>query len=131
MQIEKNNNILKETTTVQMENTQNQPSFEVAPEHEEQEQIKSETHEVRWSTRERRLPVWHSEYVTESNIAYCLLTENGEPSTFHKVIKSTNVSMWMTSMQEEIEALHKNNTWDLVPLPQERNAIGNKWVYKR
>jgi len=33
-------------------------------------------------------------------------------------------------MQEEIEALHKNNTWDLVPLPQGRKAIGNKWVYK-
>jgi ATP-binding cassette subfamily B (MDR/TAP) protein 1 len=38
--------------------------------------------------------------------------------------------MWMTAMQEEIEALHKNNTWDLVPLPQGRKAIGNKWVYK-
>ena len=37
--------------------------------------------------------------------------------------------MW-TAMQEEIEALHKNNTWDLVPLPQGRNAIGKKWVYK-
>jgi len=33
-------------------------------------------------------------------------------------------------MQEEIEALHKNNTWDLVPLPQGKKAIGNKWVYK-
>jgi len=33
-------------------------------------------------------------------------------------------------MQEEIKALHKNNTWDLVSLPQGRKAIGNKWVYK-
>ena len=33
-------------------------------------------------------------------------------------------------MQEEIEALHKNNTWDLVPLPQGRKPIGNKWVFK-
>jgi len=33
-------------------------------------------------------------------------------------------------MQEEIEALHKNNFWDFVPLPQGRMAIGNKWVYK-
>ncbi|KAH9660415.1 Integrase catalytic domain-containing protein [Citrus sinensis] len=31
---------------------------------------------------------------------------------------------------EEIEALHKNKTWELVPLPHERKAIGNKWVYK-
>jgi hypothetical protein len=130
MQMEEHNSIPKETTAVQMENTQNHTSSEAAPEHEEQEQIESETPEVRRSTRERRPPAWHSEYVTESNIAYCLLTEDGEPSTFHEAIKSTDVSMWMTAMQEEIEALHKNNTWDLVPLPQGRKAIGNKWVYK-
>ena len=29
-----------------------------------------------------------------------------------------------------MEALHRNNTWELVPLPQGRKAIGNKWVYK-
>ncbi|KAH9743311.1 hypothetical protein KPL70_003257 [Citrus sinensis] len=31
---------------------------------------------------------------------------------------------------EKIEALHKNKTWELVPLPYRRKAIGNKWVYK-
>ncbi|GJU15292.1 retrovirus-related pol polyprotein from transposon TNT 1-94 [Tanacetum coccineum] len=34
------------------------------------------------------------------------------------------------SKQEEIEALHKNKTWELVPLPGGRKPIGNKWVYK-
>ncbi|KAG6763303.1 hypothetical protein POTOM_030717 [Populus tomentosa] len=72
-----------------MENTQNRTSSKAAPEHEEQEQIESETPKVRRSTRERRPPAWHSEYVTESNIAYCLLTEDGEPSSFHEAIKST------------------------------------------
>ena len=33
-------------------------------------------------------------------------------------------------MQEEIETLHKNKTWDLVSLSQGKKAIGNKWVYK-
>ena len=33
-------------------------------------------------------------------------------------------------MQEEIEALYKNKTWDLVSLPQGRKAMGNKRVYK-
>ncbi|KAH9782976.1 hypothetical protein KPL71_009140 [Citrus sinensis] len=32
--------------------------------------------------------------------------------------------------EEEIEALHKNKTWELVSLPRGRKAIGNKWVYK-
>ncbi|GKE91564.1 gag-pol polyprotein [Tanacetum coccineum] len=33
-------------------------------------------------------------------------------------------------MQEEIEALHKNKTWELVPLPGGRKPIRKKWVYK-
>ena len=30
----------------------------------------------------------------------------------------------MTAIQEEIEALHKNKTWKLVPLPHGRKVIG-------
>ncbi|KAH9668902.1 Integrase catalytic domain-containing protein [Citrus sinensis] len=101
-----------------------------APVHEEQEPIKSKAPEVRRSTCERQPPTCHSEYVTEINVAYCLLTEDGEPSTFHEVLNSSDVAFWMTAMQEEIEALHKNKTWELIPLPHGRKAIGNKWVYK-
>ncbi|KAE8697487.1 pentatricopeptide repeat-containing protein [Hibiscus syriacus] len=56
--------------------------------------------------------------------------EDGEPSTYQEAINSSDASLWMMVMQEEIEALHKNNTWDLVPLPQGRKPIGNKWVFK-
>uniref|UniRef100_A0A2N9GLP2 Gag-Pol polyprotein n=1 Tax=Fagus sylvatica TaxID=28930 RepID=A0A2N9GLP2_FAGSY len=121
------------TATVQVEESQEQEvpdSSEAASEHEEQEQAEFATPQVRRSTRERREPAWHSEYIMEGNVAYCLLTEDGEPSTFHEATKSQEAPMWMVAMQEEIEALHKNKTWDLVPLPQGRKAIGNKWVYK-
>ena len=64
----------------------------------------------------------------QNNVAYCLLIEDGDSSTFHEVIKSSDKSLWITTMQEEIEALDKNKTWDLVSLPRE--AIGNRWVYK-
>ncbi|KAE8665844.1 Retrovirus-related Pol polyprotein from transposon TNT 1-94 [Hibiscus syriacus] len=56
--------------------------------------------------------------------------EDGEPSTYQEAIHISDVSLWMMAMQEEIEALHKNNTWDLVPLPQGMKPIGNKWVFK-
>ena len=62
--------------------------------------------------------------------AYCLLTEDGEPTTFMEAMRNPDASMWMTAMQEEIEALHRNHTWKLVELPAGRKAIGNKWVYK-
>ena len=33
-------------------------------------------------------------------------------------------------MKEELDALHKIETWDLVDLPFGKSAIGCKWVYK-
>ncbi|CAO2832503.1 unnamed protein product [Amaranthus hypochondriacus] len=33
-------------------------------------------------------------------------------------------------MTLELNALHKNNTWELVSLPPSKKAIGSKWVYK-
>jgi Reverse transcriptase (RNA-dependent DNA polymerase) len=34
-------------------------------------------------------------------------------------------------MHQEIQALHQNNTWTLVPPPAaDQNIIGDKWVYK-
>ncbi|KAH9672571.1 hypothetical protein KPL70_017783 [Citrus sinensis] len=71
-------------------NPEDSDSSEAAPEHEEQEPIESEAPEARRSTRERRPPTWHSEYVTEINVAYCLLTEDGEPSTFHEPLNSSD-----------------------------------------
>jgi len=34
-------------------------------------------------------------------------------------------------MQEEMESLHKNQTWDLCELPKGQRALTAKWIYKR
>jgi len=34
-------------------------------------------------------------------------------------------------MQEEMESLHKNRTWDLCELLKGRRALTAKWIYKR
>ncbi|XP_073130075.1 uncharacterized protein [Henckelia pumila] len=114
-----------ETTIIQVENKTDEDhvSYEAVPEHEVQEPVESEVSKVRQSTRERRPPGWLSNYVTKSNIAYCLLTEDGEPSSFLEAIQSSDVSLWMTAMQEKFEALDMNKTWDLVTLPRGRKAI--------
>lgn len=33
-------------------------------------------------------------------------------------------------MNNELEALQKNDTWDIVELPKNKRPIGCKWVYK-
>lgn len=32
-------------------------------------------------------------------------------------------------MQEEMKALHKNDTWELIKLPNVKRAIRCKWVF--
>ena len=36
---------------------------------------------------------------------------------------------WKQAMMEEMEALVKNGTWELVSLPQNKNVLGSKWVF--
>ena len=55
------------------------------------------------------------------------INNKNEPSSFKQASKH---ECWMEAMKVEFEALMKNKTWDLVPYPNEKNVIGNKWIYK-
>jgi len=33
-------------------------------------------------------------------------------------------------MDEELEQIEKNDTWELVPRPHDKNIIGTKWIFK-
>ena len=37
----------------------------------------------------------------------------------------------MGIMEEEVQSLYKNQTWELVEIPKGTRAIGCKWVYKK
>lgn len=58
------------------------------------------------------------------------------PSLLLALCKPTSVkqaltdSNWKLAMQQEYDALMKNYTWDLVPLPPDRKAIGCKWIFR-
>ena len=50
-----------------------------------------------------------------------------EPESYTKVAKDAN---WHAAMEEEMQALYANDTWDLVDAPKGVKLIGCKWVYK-
>ncbi|KAF3651721.1 putative chaperonin 60 subunit beta 4, chloroplastic-like [Capsicum annuum] len=37
---------------------------------------------------------------------------------------------WRSAMVEEINSIEKNGTWEMVELPEDKNAIGLKWIFK-
>jgi histone deacetylase 1/2 len=56
-----------------------------------------------------------------------LLLTHTEPKTAKQALADPK---WHAAMREEFEALHKNQTWTLMPLPPDRQAIGCKWVFR-
>lgn len=50
-----------------------------------------------------------------------------DPTSFKEAVKQDE---WIKAMKEEITAIEKNETWELVDLPHGNNPIGLKWVFK-
>ena len=50
-----------------------------------------------------------------------------EPTTYEEASKEQK---WIQVMDALMEAVRKNQTWDLVRLPEGKQAIGYRWVFK-
>jgi hypothetical protein len=50
-----------------------------------------------------------------------------KPSSF---TVASSLSPWVQAMEDEFSALHRQQTWTLVPPDPSQNVIGCKWVYK-
>ena len=69
-------------------------------------------------------------------VAYALnmaeeIDSNEEPTSYSEAISCKNSGRWMIAMQEEMELLHKNGTWDLVKLPKGKKAVRCKWEKRK
>nr|GFA36995.1 hypothetical protein [Tanacetum cinerariifolium] len=119
---EEGDSTTRESTSIQIKKEfQSSDSFEAAPQHKMNEANESQALATRTLNHEKRRPGWHSDYVMESNVAYCLFIKEEEPSTLQKALNNPDASFWKEEIQEEIEAFHKNKTWELVPLPRGPN----------
>ncbi|KAJ0940684.1 putative RNA-directed DNA polymerase [Helianthus annuus] len=100
----------------------------------------------RRSSRVTNMPKRFEDYVVDGKVKYGIekfvnysklsienkcfatcLNKSIEPRSFNEAVKDPN---WVTAMNDEIEALNRNGTWDLVHLPKGRSLVGCKWIYK-
>ena len=50
-----------------------------------------------------------------------------EPQSFEEAIKDED---WRKAMEKEIDVIEKNETWQLVEKPIDKEIIGVKWIYR-
>lgn len=108
----------------------------------------NEQHVLRGSTRVSIPPNWHNDFLISSNsstthplakfFSYnhlhpqrkCYVIKTLETTDSTDFTEAANEQKWILTMQEEIDALEKNKTWEIITLPPEKIAIGRKWIYK-
>ena len=50
-----------------------------------------------------------------------------EPSSFEEASKDV---FWNKAIDEELDQIKNNDTWELVTRPKNKNVIGTKWVFR-
>ena len=81
--------------------------------------------------RARRQPKPVKRLIEECNVAYAMsvaeeIKGNSESSNYFEAITSADCNNWMIAMQDEMESLEKNGTWDLVKLPKNKKPVCSK-----
>src|SRR3954464_7210774 len=119
--------------SLEMENSSSQKSVLVMPkriseeanddDHETSDQV---TTEPRRSTRAHSAPEWYGDPVLE-----VMLLDHDEPTNYEEAMMSPDSVKWIEAMKSEMGSMYEKNVWTLVDLPNDRQAIENKWIFKR
>eukprot|EP00253_Pinus_taeda_P003026 PITA_03026 len=59
--------------------------------------------------------------------SYLALLSSTESQNVNEACKD---ECWVKAMDEELEKIEKNDTWELVPRPHDKKIIGTKWIFK-
>ena len=119
--------------SLELESSSSQKTVHVMPtptreeandnDHETSDQVTTEHHR---STRARSAPEWYGNPVLE-----VMLLDHDEPTNYEEVMMSPDSAKWLEAMKSEIGSMYENKVWTLVDLPNGRQAIENKWIFKR
>ena len=60
-----------------------------------------------------------------------MLLDQGEPTNYEEAMVSPDSAKWLEAMKSEMRSMYENKVWTLVDLPDDRQAIENKWIFKR
>jgi len=91
--------------------------------------VEQQTPVVRRSSREIHQPKIY--IPPDYHSSFALTAIEGDPMSVKEAINSSEGELWKQAMEEEVESLQKNDTWDLIKLPKGRKLVSSKWVFKK
>ena len=91
--------------------------------HETSDQV---TIEPRRSTRVRSALEWYGNPILE-----VMSLDHDKPTKYEEAMMSPDSAKWLEAMKSEIGSMYENKVWTLVDFPDDREAIENKWIFKR
>ena len=74
----------------------------------------------------RSAPEWYGNPVLE-----VMLLDHDKPTNYEEAMMSPDFAKWLEAMKSEMGSMYENIVWTLVDLPDDRQAIENKWIFKR
>ena len=91
--------------------------------HEASDQV---TTKPRRSSKVRSAPEWYRSHVLE-----VMLLDHDEPTNYEEAMMSPDSAKWLEAIKSKMGSMYENKVWTLVDLPDDRQAIENKWIFKR
>ncbi|RVW92427.1 Retrovirus-related Pol polyprotein from transposon TNT 1-94 [Vitis vinifera] len=100
----------------------------------------------RKSQKARKEKVLESDEIDSQRISFYLVEGNREdiirkipivlqieedPKTYKEAMASRDVAFWKEAINDEMDSIMSNQTWELVDLPPGSKPIGCKWVFRR
>ena len=60
-----------------------------------------------------------------------MLLDHDEPTNYEEAMMSPDSAKWLEAIKSEMGSMYENKVWTLVDLPDDRQAIENKWIFKK
>ena len=87
----------------------------------------------RYPTRDKQRPPYLDDYAStvrsSDNVMldYCYLMN--VPRTYREAINDSHSAEWKQAMDDEMDSLKHNNTFETTMLPPDQKAVGGRWVF--
>ena len=60
-----------------------------------------------------------------------MLLDHDKPTNYEEAMMSPDSAKWLEAMKSEMGSMYENKMWTLIDLPDHRQAIENKWIFKK